>query len=293
MERWEQAAAGRRNVLEGHDLEDFERCTDGAVQLLDALTYEDVPQGDLRQGGENISTAFQLADEAEQWQGVNPEKEMEKYDEATVKLREGRAAVGLPVEPMDYRGKWWAAFRRDNKSAVLKNLFLEQVADVGLGTTAVTTTKILVGVAKAHNEDEWGEAQDLLEDHYKRKIPAMDRKRTYIGFMNARPWDNLTLDMTINGWGSDRAGVFHTSRTGEVPDEAYTEVKEEAQDLAYEDSPSGLRRVLGHFYGGTVNTPYGERTWVGRAIPEDVEKFVSGIDEALEGEAPVSCYASS
>lgn len=160
-----QAAVGRRKTWQGHDERDKALCTEGAYELFDALT--DADEEDLTAAGDLVQQAFWLADEAEGYQGDDPDREAWKYHEATTRLERARQRVGLRTEPMWHRGKgWWKAYRRDNKLGVVTGLVQEHAAECGWRPAAFRATKRILDAADAHDEDDWRRVDDHLTDYY-------------------------------------------------------------------------------------------------------------------------------
>lgn len=161
-----QAAHGRRKTWQGHDERDEELCEEGAYELLDALTGE-VDDKALQESAEMTRRAFWTADKAEEHQDQgNPDLENQAYQRATELLKDSRENVGLPERPMDHRGKWWKAYRNENKSGLFLNLAREDYSHTGLGGT-LGNTKLLLEAAKAHKENDWPTVDGKLEEVYR------------------------------------------------------------------------------------------------------------------------------
>lgn len=164
MSKSEQAAVGRRKTWQGHDEEDEELCVEGSYQLFDALT--DSSESALYMAGEMVKDAFWLADKAEEYQDIDEDMESKLYNRSTRLLKEARDTVDLPYESMEHRGNgWWKSYRQDDKLGLVFNLVKEHITENGF-SGAFKSTKLLLEAAEAHDNDDWHEVDEKLEDYY-------------------------------------------------------------------------------------------------------------------------------
>ncbi len=88
------------------------------------------------------------------------------------------------------------------------------------------------------------------------------------------------LRVSEDGWYTVRFGILNGSDRGDLDGEVLEELEEDARELDYNGSLDLKKTFLGRFYGGSIETPYGRREWVGE-MPGDVEEFVDEIQRAI------------
>lgn len=166
MEDSKLAAKGRRIIWQGHDKQDKELCERGAYQLYDALTNAD--EGSKQKAAKLVRKAFWLADEAEEYQGENPEKEEERYKEAGEKLKRFRELVGLNKESVRYTMNWWKAYRHKNREKLYNNMLKEHLIQFKNLSLAKENTKILIDSCRnGHDHNNWEYAEEKLKSYYR------------------------------------------------------------------------------------------------------------------------------
>lgn len=132
-----------------HDRCEFKELAQSASQIYDLLGYD---KADSEVVGTLISSAYQLADQGESFQGINAEKERQFYQEVERKLREVEQRLNYPISIASEQTQWWYASRHKNWFKLIYYLFFSQWKSLKLSqkSLAFPLTFYLIKVGLAH-----------------------------------------------------------------------------------------------------------------------------------------------
>lgn len=161
----EEAAEYQRKIWQGHDEEDFEKCSGSAPNLYGLLTSSS--KEELLEAGSKVRAAFLYSDEAEEhMKDNNPEMEQKFYSLAEEALKKSREIVGLETESVKYKIKWWKAYGHGERDVLFENLVKEHEVQLEDKELAEKCADILLDAMEYHDVKDWESVDEKLEEYF-------------------------------------------------------------------------------------------------------------------------------
>jgi hypothetical protein len=163
-----------------HDRCDFEELAQAARELYELLGYEKKEATEI---GKLISVAYQLADEAERFQGIDSEKEKELYHQVERKLREIEQRLNSPISLAYEQSQWWYASRHRHWFKLIYYLFLQQWKPLkfALKRLALPLTFSLIKVGISHFHKNQLECEENASQYWYIILKNQAELNLYLG----------------------------------------------------------------------------------------------------------------
>jgi len=172
------AAKSLRMVWEAHDKKDEEMGMYGAAQLYSVLGGQ-IEQ--LFYAGILTIQAYFLADEAEGFQNIDPQKEDFYYGNARENLEKARAALGFETVSPTYTVQWWKAFTHKDNEGTIRGLTEEHKAQLPhlapdeRERYAKMCVEKLSPAINLRMKRQWEDVEKVLEDYFRIYLEAWEK----------------------------------------------------------------------------------------------------------------------
>jgi hypothetical protein len=165
-----------------HDAERFEELAATASNIFVALGYSDAA---ARVAGRYISTAYQLADQADlAFHSGRLADERDCYRQASQILQRAASLLGLPPDVAVSQVNWWHRFRQRKWIAVVRQILAQHMPHTSLRGVSLlpVMTVTLLRIGHAHNCRDRAGAIAAAEKYWSLLLAAYDgRPIPYLG----------------------------------------------------------------------------------------------------------------